>query len=116
MSKTNFRVQKLWEQLQDLIIPLNSEDKVNLLSVLKTWIESNRKILQQGNLDKCEALSLLLEDKVLDFAMSKPEASQYLKELVTSDLFPPRTIVDIVNTLEIAVREFAINKPYSSTV
>jgi hypothetical protein len=108
MPKTNFRVKNLWEQLQNLIIPLDSEDQVNLLNVLKTWIESNRKILQQGNLDKREALSLLLEGKAAEFAISKPEASQYLRELVTSDLFPPKTIEDIVNTLEIAVREFAV--------
>jgi hypothetical protein len=40
--------------------------------------------------------------------MSKPEAGKYLKELITSELYPPESIRNIVNTLETTVREFAI--------
>jgi hypothetical protein len=108
MSKVNFRVKRLWEELQDLILPIDSEDKENLLNTLKRWIESNQKILQQGELDESEALSLLLQGKASDFPMSKPEAGKYLKELITSKLYPPESIRSIVNTLETAVREFAV--------
>jgi hypothetical protein len=108
MAKVNFRVKRLWEELQALIIPINSDDTDNPLNALKTWIESNQKMLQQGGLGENEALALLLEGKASEFPMSKPEAGEYFKSLITFDIYFPNTIKNIVDTLETAVREFAI--------
>lgn len=108
MAKVNFRVKRLWEELQSLITTIKSDDTDNLLNTLKTWIELNQKMLQQGSLDENEALALLLAGKASEFPMSKPEAGQYFKSLITSDIYFPSTMKNIVDTLETAVREFAM--------
>jgi hypothetical protein len=108
MPKVNFRVKRLWEELQDLIKPIESRDTQKLLNTVKEWIELNRKILQQGELERSAALVLLLEGKAFEFPMSKPEAGEYLKNLITYEEYLPRTINSLVDTLETIIREFAV--------
>jgi hypothetical protein len=107
MPKVNFEVRRLWKELRALITPIDAEETTMLLNTLKTWIESNQKLLQQ-ELDRSEALSLLLEGKATEFPMNKPQAGQNLKRLITSDLLIPSSLQNIVDTLETGIREFAV--------
>jgi hypothetical protein len=108
MPKVHFRTKRIWEELQDLIRPIESEDTQKLLRTVREWTELNRKILQQEKLDGSAALSLLIEGKASEFPLSRPEAGSYLKRLITSGGYLPDSIQDVVDTLETIIREFAV--------
>ncbi|AFZ23902.1 hypothetical protein Cylst_1624 [Cylindrospermum stagnale PCC 7417] len=100
-------VRKIWPQLRELISPIPENNFDELLASLKNWICHHQILLQNLN-SECAALSLLLEDKTSQFPMVKLTAGAYLKSQINSDIYPPKDIKDIIERLEIIVREFAL--------
>jgi hypothetical protein len=106
--KSNYRVERLWQQLRDLVTPIENDKTYELLDVVRCWIKENEKNLGFDFTKDRAALSLLLEGKASQFPINRPiEAGQYMKSLILTPPIP-RNLETMADTLEAAIREFAI--------
>ncbi|HLO88633.1 MAG TPA: hypothetical protein VK203_26985 [Nostocaceae cyanobacterium] len=106
-KKQHLLARKLWTQLRELITPIPEKNFAQLLDALKIWISSHPILLKNINC-QCTALVLLLDGKISQLHFVKPTAGAFLKSIITADFYPPREIEDIIECLELVVREFAL--------
>jgi hypothetical protein len=105
-KKPHYRVTRLWQQLRNLVSEISEEQTYELLNTVKLWVEENQRILGSNFAKDRPALSLLLEGKASQFPNSQPLAGRQMRYLILA--LPPTSIEDTADTLETAIREFAV--------